>query len=210
MLYTLTDDRQMYVPMEVASKINLLEVNVNEPFCICKRWNGQRGQLPRWDVWLTPVAEQVRAAAELSDAPPEPETELERQLRESLVHVQRSGVLFVPNLESTNGRESTAPPEPDPPNSATLNANEPSAVRLETVIADGAEPKAEPEDGNGHSSQPSWVQTLRAQTEALTDIYAASIKYASNHHGNAIKPEDIRALMTTAFINLAQRGRSRG
>ena len=209
MLYTLTDDRQMYVPMEVASKINMLEVNVNEPFCICKRWNGQRGQLARWDVWLTPVAEQARAAAELSDASPEPETELERQLRESLIHVQKSGLLAVPKLESTNGTETGSPPEQDSSSSATLNPSETSSVTAETVTGNGAEPRSEPDEGNGRSASAGWVQILRTQTEALTDIYAASIKYASDHHGNAIKPEDIRALMTTAFINLAQRGRSR-
>lgn len=212
-LYTLTDERQMYVPTEVAAQINLLGVNVHEPFCICKRWDGQRGQLPRWDVWLTPRAEQARASAEMSDETALPETELERQLRESLAHVQKSGRLVVSKLESTNHPETASPSEPaslGSPNSASPNATEPSALDPESPAANGTVPQESTEELNGHSASPGWVQILRAQTEALTDLYAASIKYASDHHGNAIKPEDIRALMTTAFINLAQRGRSRG
>src|SRR5215469_13593748 len=97
MLFTLTDGRRMYVPVDVASKINTLEVNVNEPFCICKRWNGQRSQPVRWDVWLTPEAEKTRAAHEIQTA----ETPLERQLRESLENLRKPGTLAVPKIPET-------------------------------------------------------------------------------------------------------------
>ena len=69
--------------------------------------------------------------------------------------------------------------------------------------------------GNGSGGLPaeqpamtrfSWAAFLLSQTEALTDVFAAALDYASKCHGNHIKPEDVRALMTTAFINLAQRG----
>ena len=53
---------------------------------------------------------------------------------------------------------------------------------------------------------PQWAQTLLVQTNVLSDVYAAALAHASASHGNAVKPEDIRALMTTAFINLAQNG----
>ena len=47
---------------------------------------------------------------------------------------------------------------------------------------------------------------LLVHTNALADVYAAALAHASTTHGNAIKPEDIRALLTTAFINPNQRG----
>ena len=43
----------------------------------------------------------------------------------------------------------------------------------------------------------------------LSDVYAAAPAHASATHGNAIKPEDIRALLTTAFINLSKGAKGR-
>jgi hypothetical protein len=56
------------------------------------------------------------------------------------------------------------------------------------------------------AAAPGWAQMLLVHTNALADVYAAALAHASTTHGNAIKPEDIRALLTTAFINLSQKG----
>ncbi len=71
-------------------------------------------------------------------------------------------------------------------------------------------------DGNGHppaALQPpehnihqGWAQFLLTQTNALIDVYATALSYASAAYGNQIKPEDVRSLMTTAFINNAKNG----
>ena len=53
-------------------------------------------------------------------------------------------------------------------------------------------------------ARPQWADHLLYQTNVLTDVYAAALKHSSMTHGNAVKPEDVRALMTTAFINLAK------
>src|SRR5262245_24975601 len=60
------------------------------------------------------------------------------------------------------------------------------------------------------SAPPDWAQVLLLQTNVLSDVYAAALAHASATHGNAIKPEDIRALLTTAFINLSQKGGANG
>lgn len=52
--------------------------------------------------------------------------------------------------------------------------------------------------------RPQWANVLLAQTNVLADVYAAALAYSSANHGNAVKPEDLRALMTTAFINLSK------
>ena len=57
--------------------------------------------------------------------------------------------------------------------------------------------------------QAAWAQTLAGQTRQLIDVYAEALAYAGEVHGNAIKPEDIRSLLVTAFIHLSQRGASR-
>jgi hypothetical protein len=53
-----------------------------------------------------------------------------------------------------------------------------------------------------------WSETLLHQTNELTDAYASALQHAGRH-GLAVKPEDVRTLLVTAFINLSQRkGRS--
>jgi hypothetical protein len=54
-----------------------------------------------------------------------------------------------------------------------------------------------------------WQASLLSQTNALTDVYAAALQHASAQHGNAIKADDIRSLMLSAFINLAKGGNQR-
>lgn len=189
MLYTLTDDRQMYVPTDVAAKINTLGVNVNEPFCICKRWNGERGQPVRWDVWLTPQAEQARAVQET-----EAETPLEKQLRESLENIRRPATLVIPKVPA--GKSEGTQTEP---NSVPKERGNPDGKLNGAPLGDGQQAQLA-------MARFSWAPVLLSQAQALTDVYAAALEYASKGHGNHIKPEDVRALMTTAFINLSQRG----
>lgn len=55
--------------------------------------------------------------------------------------------------------------------------------------------------------QPAWAQTLVGQTNQLVDAYAECILHAAQH-GLTVKPEDVRTLLVTAFINLSQRGRT--
>jgi hypothetical protein len=37
----------------------------------------------------------------------------------------------------------------------------------------------------------------------MVDVYAAALAHADKH-GSRVKPEDVRALMTTIFINLSK------
>ena len=68
-MYSLQGGRVMFLAPDVSQKIQQLGVKPGEPFSICKRWNGQRGRgsVTRWDVWLTPKAEQERAKEESTD-----------------------------------------------------------------------------------------------------------------------------------------------
>jgi hypothetical protein len=50
--------------------------------------------------------------------------------------------------------------------------------------------------------QPAWARALSTQTRHGLDVYAELVAYASARHGNAVRPDDIRTMMTTVFINL--------
>jgi len=56
------------------------------------------------------------------------------------------------------------------------------------------------------NQQPAWARALATQTRALIDVYAEAVAYASQQHGNSVKPEDVRSMMTTLFINMSKNG----
>ena len=56
--------------LEVAAKLNMLHLKVGESFVICKLWNGEKRQPPRWDVRLAAAGEVVRAAGGDESGPP--------------------------------------------------------------------------------------------------------------------------------------------
>lgn len=64
--YSLLDGRAAYVSLGISQSINNLMLGNREQFWICKRWNGERGQKPRYDVWLTPEGERARATEEMA------------------------------------------------------------------------------------------------------------------------------------------------
>src|ERR1035437_2572310 len=55
-MFSLTNGQVMYLDTDVAAKINLLELRKNEPFMICKRWTGKKGDAPQLDIWRPDAA----------------------------------------------------------------------------------------------------------------------------------------------------------
>ena len=100
--------------------------------------------------------------------------------------------------------------QPDGTIAAEKPAEPPSELerQLAASIEQVAQRKAAAQ-AQAATQAPQWAQTLLVQTNMLSDVYAAALAHASATHGNAVKPEDIRALMTTAFINLSKGGSSR-
>jgi hypothetical protein len=135
--------------------------------------------------------EQLDGTFAVQTAPPAPESALERQLRQSVVIVR-------------NGKPGTSAVTPAPGVAAVPNSEQP--------INNGndSKPNGNEEAHNGrspeHNIHQSWAQVLLGQTSALIDVYAAALNYAGAKHGNAVKPEDVKTLLTTAFINLSKGG----
>ncbi len=47
----------------------------------------------------------------------------------------------------------------------------------------------------------SWAAFLLSQTNAMVDVYAAALNYAQQTYGEAVKPEDVRQLLTAAIAH---------
>jgi len=71
--------------------------------------------------------------------------------------------------------------------------------------------------GNGNATPPAlppdqpqplmpWALFLLGQTKQVIDVYALACAYASTAHGNIVRTDDVRAIMTTCFINLSKQG----
>jgi hypothetical protein len=117
---------------------------------------------------------------------------------------------------------SPAAPHHAPPAHATAGAiNGPVSRYVQSTASRSghgqlAVPKLD--NGNGHGQAPAapgnplgpppgpavhqgQFQYLIEQTQGLIDAYGALLAYSEQRHGNRIKPDDVRALLTTMFIN---------
>ena len=169
-MYSLIDERVMFVDQLTAAKIKSLGVQPGELFFVVKTKNGRltdyqvyrESEEPRRVVAFgghkkTFPALKTALPERLYHAPED--TTLEDQLRASIDLVERK------KLE------------------AKLNqhpASEPAAIEMP------------------------WARRLVDQTNVLVDAYAAVLAAASTKHGNAVKPEDVRSLLVTSFIQLSQ------
>ena len=138
----------------------------------------------------SPLGEQPDGTFAVQVAPTA-ESALERQLRQSIATVR-------------NGKPGTDARTPAPGSVAAQNNEQPH------TNGDDTKPNGNGAAHNGHPPEPnihqSWAQVLYGQTNALIDVYAEALNYAGTKHGNTVKPEDVKTLLTTAFINLSKQG----
>jgi hypothetical protein len=195
-LFSTTDNRVFFVSEMVggiiADQLKKLGVQKGEPVEICKAEVTQ-GRGRKSIQWI--VKKVGSALGEQPDGtfavPAAPESALERQLRQSITTVR-------------NGKPGTS--------AVTLAPGSVAAPSSEQPIVNGNGSKP---NGNGaaHNGRPlqndihqRWEQVLLGQTTALIDVYAAAVNYAGTKHGEAVKPDDVKALLITAFINLSKQG----
>ncbi len=207
MMFTLVDNRVMFLDLTVAQKIEQLGVNVRETFFICK-YSGGRGKKAEWNVWLSTETEKARAAAEAGrkvepePAKPEEESQLEMQLRQS-IELARQGKLG----EVGNGTFVV-------PAGASAGTPAPGAADASNGHRTSHNGNGSTNGGNGHGQQPikcsaaqeAWLQSLLLNANLLVDVYAAALSNASTKHGNQVKPEDVRSLLVTVFIQRSRGG----
>ena len=201
MMYTLADDRVMFLDLGTAKKVEELGVNVREPFFIRRLVDGRSAD--EWKVWLSPEVQKARApkVVEIPQTPQQPaeeESPLEQKLRESIELVKQgklgelgNGTFAVPAGASAS---TPAPVQSDASNGHQNGNNGHGSTNGKNGNGNGAPKHPEP------SGPPVWAQSLLEQANALVDVYAAALSSASTKHGNQVKPEDVRSLLVTVFI----------
>jgi hypothetical protein len=187
--FSLADGRSLYTSLGLANSITNLQLGNREPFMICKRWNGSKQQTPRYDVWLTPEGEKLRAQQETAaNTPPpiaaeDPPSELEQQLAASLAAIQARK-----NDEQLLKRRPPAP------------AVAPAVAPPQATGTHG--PIAMPRQQQAAAAMP-WSQHLLEQTNALVDIYAEACRHAETI---GVPGAVVRTVMLSAFIGLQRNG----
>jgi len=199
-LFSTTDNRVFFVSEMVgniiADQLKKLGVQKGEPIEICKAevTQGRGRKTIHWVVKkvASAVGEQPDGTFAVQAAPPAaPESALERQLRQSIATAR-------------NGKPGTSALTRAPGTVAALSNEQP------IVNGNGSKPNGNGAAQNGRPTESNihqgWAQILLGQTSILIDVYAAALNYAGAKHGEAVKPEDVKTLLTTAFINLAKQG----
>jgi len=198
-LFSTTDNRVFFVSEMVggiiADQLKKLGVQKGEAIEICKAevTQGRGRKSIQWIVKKvgTPLGEQPDGTFAVQAAPAATQSALERQLRQSIAIVR-------------NGKPGTDARTPAPESVAAPNAEQPH------TNGDGTKPNCNGAANNGDSPQHDvhqrWEQVLLGQTNSLIDVYAATLVYAGRKHGEAVKPEDVKTLLITAFINLCKQG----
>jgi len=199
-MFSTTDGRVMYVTPLTSARITALHLEKGECFWICKRKNGRMTEFAVSRERMSAAPAQP-AAAPRPPAPfksalpkalywspdevagePAPASTLEEQLRASIDMVQRRKAQPVGELgDGTLAVMATPRPAVQP-------APRPAAAeRIAPAVAE-------------------FSSRLIMETTALVDIYAAVLKTSSERHGNAVKPDDVRSFVVTAYINASKQG----
>lgn len=196
-MFSTVDGRVMYVTPLTSARITALNLSQGECFYICKRKAGRVTEFavsrePIEVEWAprtlrppapfkTKLPERLYAPAPASEH--EPAATLEEQLRASIEMVERRKT-----GEQPDGTLAVLAPPARPAAQAQTPVK--PAERMAPAVAE-------------------FSSRLVLETNALVDCYAAALKTASERHGNTVKPDDVRSLLVTAYINASkQAGRN--
>jgi len=185
----------MYVTPLTSARIMALHLAQGECFYICKRKNGRLTEycVSREPIAARPVANNgmghKRVLPPLKTNLPSnlyysPGAATEPAPTPSLEEQLRASIEMVQRRKAGEQGDGTlaimAPPAARPA----------AAERLAPAVAE-------------------FSARLVMETNALVDSYAAALKTASEKHGNAVKPEDVRSLLVSCYINQSKSGGGR-
>jgi hypothetical protein len=191
--YTLTDDRTMHVPPFVADRIRELEIQPGEVFQVCKR-QAKKGN-----------RKTIHWAVERGDA----ETQLERDLRDSLAIATHSDIAMSPAPASeviTTPDTHVPPPSPfhelehSAPDDVTRNGN--GRRNCSGNVAATSPPSAD----NGLPGPPD-TQLAHALKTAIAAAANAEEFAKTLDYNIRFTTEDVRSMGITVLIGMQQRQR---
>lgn len=187
-MFSTTDGRVMYVSPLTDARIKALGVQIGEVFYIVKRKNGR---LTEFEVFRDSEAPAIPPQPAPAPAPvPQRMGIVNFGAKKTFTPTSKLAERLVENVNARNAAAANEAPsqlEQQLADSITLVQTRKTAARAQTA-----------------SAQPAWVDTLIGQTNHLVDAFAASLTHASRH-GISVKPEDVRSLLVTSFIQLSQK-----
>jgi hypothetical protein len=187
-MFSTTDGRVMYVTPLTSARINALALSKGECFWICKRKNGR---LTEFAVSREPMSASP-APPPAAPRPPAPfktklperayyNPELSPAAEATLEEQLRASIDMVNRRKAGEQGDGTlaimAPPAPA--------ARPAVAERLAPAVAE-------------------FSSRLVLEVNTLVDCYAEALRTASEKHGNSVKPDDVRSLLVTAYINASR------
>ena len=191
-MFSTTDGRVMYVTPLTSARINALALSKGECFWICKRKNGR---LTEFAVSREPMSVNP-APPPAAPRPPAPfktklperayyNPELSPAAEATLEEQLRASIDMVNRRKAGEQGDGTlaimAPPAPA--------ARPAVAERLAPAVAE-------------------FSSRLVLEVNTLVDCYAEALRTASEKHGNSVKPDDVRSLLVTAYINASKGARN--
>jgi len=188
-MYTLTDNRVMYVALIVASRITDLGIQAGEVFHVCKQEKMQgRKKLIEWQV------QRLES---------EPETKLEHELRESIEVAQAGKATQAPEASEETApqkpppvmAEHAAPPDSPPPPAVVAVANSSSNGTVASATRSGSISPA-PTTKLEHALKTAISAAHNAEK------YGAELGYVVRFDADAIK-----SMAITVLINMSDGGR---
>jgi len=199
-MFSTTDGRVMYVTPLTSARIAALQLEKGECFWICKRKNNRLTEFAvsreRMSAQQEAAPRPARPAAPFKSNLPKqlyyepevageaaPSPTLEEQLRASIDMVQRRKAQTVGELG--DGTLAIMAPPARPAVQATAPARPAAAERLAPAVAE-------------------FSARLVMETTALVDVFAQVLRHASDLHGNAVKADDVRSFVVTAYINASK------
>ena len=144
MLYSLVNGQVMYLDLDVAAKINALAVRKGEPFSICKRWTGKKGDPMQWDIWRPGAGETAPAAPAMADLENSP-------LEADVLRRRESAERSQPGAGAATPAPAAAAAKAQPPAVSNGNGNTPAGVNGKGAPGPGGTPPPSG-PGNGHGT----------------------------------------------------------
>ena len=120
---------------------------------------------------------------------------------------QPDGTFVVPAVAAPNGNGANGGKPPAPPAAIASqphdehpNGNAPVVGNANGTNGHGAVPPVE----DNLLLRTGWAGAIREHTTTLIDLYAQMMQYAAGRHNGLVKPDDVRSLLLSAYINVSK------
>jgi hypothetical protein len=176
----------IYTDLPVAAKIKALEPAAGELFWIQKKWTGQKGVAPEWDVW--PANDGPVAPPSAPKPPALAAIEGGRDER-TLAALEEARKEAHARLDEITRKQQ-----------AVALVSSPASVKPVCVKPEAEVVAAKPV-GREVVAEPDCALVQHANL--LIDAYAEVLLRALTKHQGKVKPDEVRSIFLTAVINMA-------